>query len=298
MDDNEYLESVLESQCLADGSEEMEALRSHRDDVEELLLDKFSAASPTIRYGGSKAKGTLIKEMYDLDIVCYFPSGEDGAGKTLEEIYKNVKAALTDDYYVEEKTSAIRLKSKDLDSYGVDFHIDVVPGRYTDEEKADCYLYQKNAEKGRLKTNLDVHINHIKNSGVRDALRLLKLLRCRKGLRIKQFAYELLIIKLLKSKKTVSLAAQLKHVLTEIKDAKEAIMIEDPANPSGNDLMPLLKQAWAELRSVAVSTLGQVAASGWKAVFGEVESFSKAAKVAALSAAAHVVTSPTRPWSS
>lgn len=81
--------------------------------------------------------------------------------------------------------------------------LDVVRGRYTDEEKADCHLHQKNADKGRLKTNLDVHIDHIKNSGVRDALRLLKLFRCRKDLRIKQFAYEPLIIELLKNKKMV-----------------------------------------------------------------------------------------------
>ena len=77
-----------------------------------------------------------------------------------------------------------------------------------------------------------------------------------------------------------------------------SVAIEDPANPNGNDLMPLLKQARPELRSVAISTLNQVEASGWRAVFGEVESSDKAAKVAALSAAAHVVTSPTRPWPS
>lgn len=297
MDDNEYLQSVLESQCFADDSEEMEALRRHRADVEELLLDKFAAAAPTIRYGGSKAKGTLIKEMYDLDIVFYVPKGENGAGDTLEEIYNNVKAALADEYWVEEKTSALRLKSKDPGTFGVDFHIDVVPGRYTDDNKSDCYLYQKSAEKGRLKTNLDVHIGHIKDSGVRDALRLLKLLRCRKGLRIKQFAYEILLIKLLKNKKSADLSTQLEHALTEIQDAEDAISIEDPANPSGNDLMPLLRDAWADLRSVARSTLDLVSSSGWEAVFGTVEISTKAKKIAALSAAATVVTSPTRPWS-
>lgn len=298
MDDNEYLAAVLESQRLTDDSEEMEALREHRDDVEELLMDAFASATPTIRYGGSKAKGTLIKESYDLDVVCYFPSGEDGAGKTLEEIYNNVRDALASEYYVEEKTSAIRLKSKGTASFGLDFHIDVVPGRYTDDDEGDCYLFQKNAEKGRLKTNLDVHLDHIKKSGVRDALRLTKLLRCRKGVSIKQFAYELLAIKLLRTKKAANLASQLKHVLMQIKDSESPIAIEDPANPTGNDLMLLLDDVWPELRWMATSTLDQVSAGGWQAVFGAVETANKTAKIAALSAAASAVTSPTRPWSS
>lgn len=32
--------------------------------------------------------------------------------KTLEDIYNNVKAALTDDYYVEARTSAIRSRAR------------------------------------------------------------------------------------------------------------------------------------------------------------------------------------------
>ena len=106
MTDNEYLQAVLKSQDLADDSAELKALTARREDVEALLRRAFPDSSPTIRYGGSKAKGTLIKESYDLDIVCYFPHDDTTAGDTLEDIYNNVAAALEKDYAVERKRSA------------------------------------------------------------------------------------------------------------------------------------------------------------------------------------------------
>ena len=218
MDINEYLLAILSAQDLKDDSAELKDLQSQRTKVEKLLRDRFGSA-PSIRYGGSKIKGTLIKEAYDLDIACYFPCDKNVAGETLEDIYKNVRDCLAQSYYVEEKTSALRLRGKGQNDYKRDFHIDVVPGRFTDEAKGDVFIYQKSAEKCRLKTNLDVHIEHVKESGILDAIRLLKLWKTRKAIRIKQFAFELLIIDLLAGKKSKPLSGQLTHVWTEIETA-------------------------------------------------------------------------------
>ncbi len=236
MNENEYLAAILKQQTLAPDSQELKALQENRAKVEGLLRDYFSTCSPTIRYGGSKAKGTMITQAYDLDIACYFPHDKTGAGETLEDIFGNTRKALESDYWVEPKPSALRLKNPDPKNFKVDFHIDVVPGRYTDDKKTDIFLYQSSGEKKRLKTNLDVHIEHVRESGVTDAIRLLKLWRVRNGLRIKHFALELLAIKLLKDKKSVTLASQLKHVWEELRDHPDNISIEDPANPAGNDL--------------------------------------------------------------
>lgn len=246
MNTNDYLNEVLSAQDLKDDSAELKELQTERANVEKLLRAKFGS-TPTIRYGGSKAKGTLIKEAYDLDIPCYFSSDSNVAGENLEDIYKNVRDCLAEKYYIDEKTSALRLRAKDLQNYKRDFHIDVVPGRFTDEKKADCFIYQNSAEKCRLKTNLDVHINHIKNSGVLDSIRLLKLWKTRKALGIKQFVFELMVIKILDGMKAKPLADQLTHFWTEIKDSTDPISVEDPANPSGNDLSALVSTAWPEL---------------------------------------------------
>lgn len=169
MDANDYLNCVLSAQNLGEDSTELKELQTRRAEVEKLLCASYGS-QPIIRYSGSKAKGTLIKEYYDLDIVCYLPSDSNVAGETLAEIYENVRNCLAKEYCVEPKTSALRLKGKSTADYMRDFHIDVVPGRFTDESKTDCFIYQKAAEKCRLKTNLDVHIAHVRGSGVVDAL--------------------------------------------------------------------------------------------------------------------------------
>ena len=272
METEAYLQSVLKSQTLAPDSQELKDLQKHRANVEETLREHFDECFPTIRYGGSKAKGTMIRESYDLDIICYFPHDDTEAGETLEEIYNSVREALSGKYLVEPKASALRLKALDQKNSGVDFHIDVVPGRFTDDSKTDAFLYQVSGEKKRLKTNLDVHICHVKDSGFTEAIRLLKLWKVRNGLRVKNFPLELFTIDLLKYKKTAALEKQLKHVWEKVRDEMDEISIEDPANPTGNDLTGLLSPAIREaLSSVAKATLEAIERSGWEAVFGPVE---------------------------
>ncbi len=179
--------------------------------------------------------------------------------------------------------------------YGGDFHIDVVPGRFTDEEEADAFLYISSGEKNRLKTNLDVHVAHVKESGVIDAIRLMKLWKVRNRLSVRNFILELAVIKLLSSKKSATLATQLEHVWTELRDNIDDLAVEDPANPTGNDLSDLLNAAKYELSTAAGSTLDLMASSGWEAVFGSVEQEDRKENIAALRRAAAVAT-PTRAW--
>src|SRR5437899_1372028 len=165
MTNNEYLSVILTAQTLGEESDELKALQERRAEVEKILRDHFQESSPTIRYGGSKAKGTMIRDSYDLDIICYFSHDDTGAGETLEDIYNNASKVLSDTYFVEPKASALRLKDKNPSTLGLDFHIDVVPGRFVDASKGDAFLYVSTGEKKRLKTNLDVHIKYVKDSG-------------------------------------------------------------------------------------------------------------------------------------
>jgi len=280
MNDKQYLEDILKSQTLDPDGQEMEDLRSHRSDVDTLLRTKFEKCSPAIRYGGSKAKGTMIKESYDLDITCFFKSDESAAGATLQEIYENVEAALVGDYMITRKPSALRLKSKELSQWATDFHIDVVPGRFIDEKKEDVFLYQSSGDKGRLKTDLDVHIEHVKNSGVIDAIRLGKLWRARNYLSVRHFVLELLIIETLKQKKSSGLADQLIHVWSKLRDNIDDLTVEDPANPIGNDLSELFNSSIkSELSARAKTTLELIERYGWQQIFGPVPEKSTKAQV-------------------
>lgn len=273
---NDYYQKVLAAQTLGDDSPEMKELQINRAAVEKVLRAAFPGASATIRYGGSKAKGTLIRELYDLDLVFYVLNGNNAAGETLRDIFRNAHTALARYYVVEPKTSALRLRSRDQ---GSDLHIDVVPGRFTDDSKTDCFLHQQNGEKDRLKTNLDVHIAHIRDSGVVDTLRLLKLWRVRHRVQVKQFAFELLGVKLLNGRRQRPTEEQLVYFFTEIANAAQPIAIEDPANPAGNDLSELLRRSWVGLQMAAKSTLHQARTSGWESVFGTVEQAKAAASL-------------------
>jgi hypothetical protein len=296
MDKEKYLKEILKQQTLSSDDPEIKALQQHRVDVEELLRDHFEDSSPTIRYGGSKAKGTMIREAYDLDIICYFPNDDNDVGGTLEDIYNNVRDALKTKYLVEPKPSALRLKDNSQQNLGVDFHIDVVPGRYTDDSKTDVFLYRSTGEKKRLKTNLDVHINHVKDSGVTDAIKLAKLWRIRNGLSIKHFALELLVIEVLKKKKSANLPDQLEYFWNELSENIENISIEDPSNPNGNDLSELLSASVrSELSSVSQRTLTTIKNSGWESLFGQLPE-EEGDKAASLKVAAAAVARPTKPW--
>ena len=295
MEPHKYLENVLKSQNLKDDSKELKDLETHRAEIERIIRKAFPKASLTIRYGGSKIKGTLNLESYDLDVVCYFANGDNTAGETLKEIFNKVSEALSEHYYVDQKTSALRLRDK---QNKIDFHIDVVPGRFIDDTKTDCFIYQNGADKDRLKTNLDVHISHIKNSGGVPAVRLVKLWKTRRGLQIRQFVLDLLVVKLLKGKSNTSLDAQVKHVWSAIRDSKEPIIVEDPANPTGNDLSGLVKSVWPELSARATDTLRLLEQSGWEAGFGamsEDPGGGSGQKERVRVAAAAVIT-PTKSW--
>lgn len=275
MTDNEYLLKVLDKQKLEKDSDEIKKLRERRDEIHDFLCEKFGDCVIAIYYAGSYKKKTLIKVLYDLDLTCYF---ERDVGKTLEEIYNEVATVLREKYFVQEKASALRIKSKDTED---DFHIDVVPGRFIDDTKTDVFLYRNVADEHRLKTNLKVHLEFIRDSGVRKQIRLAKLWKILNGLQIRTFPLELLVIEVLKnSKNKEKLDKSMKEFWIELRDKIANIKIEDPANPNGNDLSEVFGDSVkSTLSDAAYRTLKTIEDSGWQAVFGKVETESADDKV-------------------
>jgi hypothetical protein len=279
MTDNEYVDAVLRDQTLVPGGPELTELERQRVKVVAILARKLPSAQP--RKGGSWAKGTMNLEVYDLDLPTYFPHDEDDAGETLEEIYDAVADAMSEDYFVERRRSALRLRDKDGQA---DTHIDLVPGRFFDAVEGDAWIYQNNADKCRLKTNLDVHIAHIRDSGVRPAIRLMKLWNVRESVGMKTFVLELLVVGLLKQRKNSSLTNQLRYVLEQFRDHADSLSVTDPAN-GNNDLTPALAHVKPRLMLAAKQTLAKVEKDGWQSVFGPVKVEDKRAAAVRVAAA-------------
>lgn len=287
-----FLEEMLEHQKLGEDSDELKSLRDHRDMIETTLRNHFGSL-PTIRYGGSHAKGTLIKDSYDLDIICYFSRDDTSAGDTLKEIYEKVSQILSEEWYVEKKTSALRVQSKER----VDFHIDVVPGRFINEKGYDTFLYCANGDKERLLTNIQKHIDHVKDSGVTDVIRLIKLWRSRNGVSLKTFALELLVIEILSGAKSGSLDDKMKTVLQVLADDTKSLSIKDPANSEGNDLSEIWNNTiQKQVAAIARSSMASFESLGWAGILGSLPLPENDSKLDDLRRTARVSTSSTKPW--
>lgn len=299
MTPDEYLNKVLEQQTFRNNDQELKDLRSWRKEIEKTLRSFLGKYNPSICWAGSMAKKTMIRESYDGDLTCYFARDEEGPGRTLKEIHATVTEALGKDYLVEVKPSALRIRKKD--DWDADLHVDVIPGRYVDDAKSDVFLHRTIGDKQRLKTNLQAHIEHIRDSDVRNAIRLMKYWKVYNGIeKAKTFVIELLVVKLLEDKTSLPLSEQLEHVWTQFRDKSNSLSVEDPAN-SNNDLTAILDQCRYHLSAVASTTLRQIESRVWESVFGEAEKGEESEEendsvVNRIRATAPSIIVPTRPW--
>lgn len=266
----EFLKNLLASQNLS--PEQERALETNKKEVTDFLRAEFGA-DPVIKYAGSYAKGTIICESYDLDIVCYFPSSD---ARTLKEIREDVTTHLSKKYLVQDKASAERITNLKSASAPDGYHIDVVPGRFIENSK-DIFLHVAYGEKERMQTNLKAHIDFIANSGCVEAIRLAKLWSHRNNLEIKTFVLEIFVVTSLngsRNKSNPKLAFL--EVLEAMKDDFGSLVLEDPAN-SGNQISKLISPSHRVMVvNAAEEAWNKVSKSNsvtdWRAVFREADS--------------------------
>jgi hypothetical protein len=295
MSGNKYLEDLLASQRLDETSDEWKALDVEAAKIEAILRAAYPYSLLMFTHGGSRAKRTMIREDYDLDEVNYFQNGDAAPGETLEEIYENVAAVLAKHCTVRRKRSALRLSMKD----GRDLKVDVVPGRYVDNAMKDVFIHQNEGSKERLKTNIVKHIEHVRDSGCTDVIMLGKLWRTRNGIGINTFPLELLAIMVLKADNAGTLEDRFRRVLNAFADRIDELKIEDPANPTGNDLSHALPDKLKrEVSKIARNTLDAADEHGWEHLFGAIESKQTGVpRVQILRSAAAAAPMATKPWS-
>lgn len=240
----------------------------------------------------------MIRESYDLDIICFFPDDETAAGTTLKELFDNTEKALQTHYFIVRKKSALRLERRENNT-NYYYHVDVLPGRFVDEDKGDAYLHQNNGEKDYLKTNVTKQIGLIKNSGLQRVIKLIKYWKVRNALQIKTFVLELLIVKILKDCDESNLEKCLKSFWQEIIDNCDNINVEDPANPNGNDLSPMLDPVIkSSLKSAAETAIYYVNEEKWETIFGSVKvEENKASKISIIESIAATTPIISKPWS-
>lgn len=248
---NQYLGLLLAQQQLP--ATEDAALRQLRDRIQGQVGQL--AGFPRFYYAGSYAKGTLIRERYDLDIVAYWPS-------TTTYSLNGISDAVGDQ--LKRNWQVVTPKSVSWEvPFNTGFHIDVVPGRALDETYYYANLYRRDTGTW-LQTSIKKHIDSVRGSGRQDVIRLAKLWKLRKGLRVKTFVLEQLVIRGASGARFDNLEGQLVAVLKFLAANAVTARVEDPAS-SGNVISNDVSQA----DKLALALAAQLAlnAASWSAVF-------------------------------
>ncbi len=270
MTPEKFLQSLLASQDLS--PEQERTLQAHKKEVTDFLRTEFGD-EPKIKYAGSREKGTMIKDNYDLDIVCYFPSTDT---RSLKEIREDVSNHLSSKYLMgDKKASAERIKSLKGASAPEGYHIDVVPGRFI-EGTSDVFIHVAYGDKERMQTNLKTHIDHIANSGCVPVIRLVKLWAYRNDIHIKTFILELFVVEALSGSRTKdNLESSFLKVMETLKDKFGNLQLIDPANTNNvvsRTISASEKLTVAQAGEDAFNQLdGSDDLSDWKAVFVETD---------------------------
>ncbi|TAK28173.1 MAG: nucleotidyltransferase [Chloroflexota bacterium] len=196
------------------------AMQQARAQIEDVLRNAFGWG-PRVYYAGSYGKDTMIAAYHDLDIVFYFPFGTNASLKT---IYWDVYHALTAaGYILQQKDVAIRIP------YSAGFSIDVVPGRAIDATFDYANLYRSETDSW-LQTSIKQHIETIRNSNLRETMKLVKLWNVRHGLGVRSFALELLTIRALQGSQVYGHDSKLMAMFAFLRDHMATIRLVDPAN--------------------------------------------------------------------
>lgn len=252
---NNYIKKLLKENNVS--NELRELLKEGYRNVIEDVLDNVFDVKPSFKYGGSLAKHTANKNSADIDLLCYIPHTSQ---MTVEEIYDKTSTSLKDaGYYVTEKNSAIYVYGKDGKTF--EYTIDVVPGKYIDNEDNDVNLWN-NRENRKIKTNPIKQRDKIIASDYKKVIRFIKLIRDLKQIKFKSFYLELFIIDVIEEKynnEDDTLQDQIMNVLYNI-DLIGEKKVYDPANKN-NDIMDIhtfgeyvyIKNVLSELRDVLLT---------------------------------------------
>jgi hypothetical protein len=248
---NQYLESVLAGQDLL--PQELATLQGLRAEVERLITPL--GGNPRFYYAGSYGKDTIIRDRYDLDVVIYWPSTITDTLKALFDITGSVLRKRWN--VVNPKTVAWEVP------FDGGFHIDAVPGRALDASYRYANLHRRDTGTS-LQTSIKTHIDHVRNSGRRNVIRLLKLWRNRNNVPLKTFILELVTVDACKGYPTNDLGPQLMAVFQYIENNIVTAKVIDPANTNNVISDDLTLQEKYQIQAAARTARG---AQYWNQVF-------------------------------
>lgn len=208
-----------------------------------------------IKFSGSHAKGTAIAGKADTDL---FISLKSDTTNTLKEIYFLL------DQRMRSKGYQTRLQNVSIRVTHQGVEVDLVPGVRLPGNTSDHWLYIRKPERERTKTNIDNHINIVRNSGRTGEIKALKIWAINHRLDFESIYLELIVIKALLGYRIGLSANNVLRVLEYLGTNFVNSQVIDPSNSANiisNDLTSQEKQI------IATQASASRAAKSWEDIF-------------------------------
>ncbi len=192
-----------------------------------------------MKKSGSRAKGTSLKGKSDIDI--FVSITDTGNQNSTEAYYNNLYTFIKD----KKRNNDIRKQnvSIGLNYAGVD--IDITPAKrlnnvsyrsgYTDYNDHNMWSRKANdGQGGLMKTNIQKHIDLVRNSGLQNEIMCVKMWRNCHGLELPSIYIEILATEVLNCQNRNGLANNVCTIIRALKDTVLTRNIIDPSNFNNN----------------------------------------------------------------
>ncbi|MHA1292916.1 MAG: hypothetical protein ACTSQJ_09640 [Promethearchaeota archaeon] len=223
----QFLKKLIESQKPL--PKQLNNLETLKQRIKEVIKKNINI-DLSFYFGGSLKRETMLKEIFDLNVVVY---SKENTVKSVKEFHAEIGKAIKKKYKkINEKNIGWELLYKE------GFHIDVIPGVLINRENGKSRFYNTNTEK-QLETSIELHDHYIQNSERSNVIQLMKLWKLRRRVPINSFLLELITLLGCRGINRTQLEKQVIKVFNYIRNNIENIKIKDPANQN-NDLSDLI----------------------------------------------------------
>ncbi|MBN1974495.1 MAG: nucleotidyltransferase [Sedimentisphaerales bacterium] len=235
---DEYLQKLVNKYrvpAVAQGTPEFKAANSIYPIIQRWAGNQLRE----VTFSGSNAKGTAIRGRTDVDL---FISLKSDTNETLKEIFNSLY-----NYMVQNGYSSTKKQHVSIHIVHSGIEVDLVPAKHFGGNTEDHWLYVNRPNRERIKTNVNEHINLVRDSNRTNEIILTKIWRLNHNLDFPSFYLELVVIEALKYKR-VGLSENFLSVLEYLSNSFISARFIDPANTNNiisDDLADIEKKAIA-----------------------------------------------------
>ena len=215
---DQYLQNILTREAVDTGI--FSPVRGVLTTLQPIITEWAGGQLRSITPSGSFAKGTANRNGTDIDLLI---SLSHTTTNTLKEIYESLATRMgAKGYTVRRQNVSINVRVGGYD-------VDLVPAKRQDMYSEDHSLYRRRADTW-TKTNVQTHIDHVRNSNRLSEIRVVKLWRNQKGLDFPSFYLEKTVMNAPLGSVFAGLSDNVWRVFQYLRDTFPNASVIDPAN--------------------------------------------------------------------